>query len=360
MRVAFAGVSHWHIKFFEQTVAALPDVDLVAVSDSDPEKAKAFGARVGVPDYDDYRRMCESVEPDFVFALGRHSEMAATGEYLVEAGIPFALEKPCGTTYAQVRRLADLAEAKGAFASATFGFHHTGMRAKIREHAGDERLEFMSLRAIGGSPMRYDLNGPWVLDPAESGGGPLINLGIHYLQLFRSLVGDARVTVRSAATSNRTYGLPVEDYVVVVLEADGALGVIETGYSYPGPGGDEHFSIRTSGHYFTLTGTGSEDLRVADVASLDAAIAAADLPTRLRLYDSPDMGGHVRVEKTDSRRFPAAWTSDVLARVREGRPPAEDMHDMAECVRLVEEAYRLAGPPPLLATDTQRYRAPEV
>ena len=34
--------------------------------------------------------------PDFVFALGKHCDMAGTAQFLLEEGISFAMEKPMG------------------------------------------------------------------------------------------------------------------------------------------------------------------------------------------------------------------------------------------------------------------------
>jgi predicted dehydrogenase len=345
VRVAIAGVCHWHMHHYEDVLADLPGVQVVGVSDLSPGIARASGERFECASFTDYREMCAAVKPEFVFALGRHCDMAAEGAFLIDEGIPFSLEKPCGISYAEVRSLADRAASKGAFASATFGFRHTEMYKAIAEIAGRDSLNFVSIRAIGGSPYRYrnfHPAVPWVLDPAQSGGGALINLSIHYLQLFRMLVPGSEVRVLSAVTSNRGYGFAVEDYGALQLEAGGALCHIETGYNYPGPGQDDTFTIRTSGHYFTIPN--QTTVRVADVAAIEEVLQRADPDEVKQQNASPDKGGAIQTLTASSNRFPLAWAEDVLARVRDGRPPSEDMADMAACVGLVEDAYRLAGP----------------
>src|SRR5713101_9631085 len=74
---------------------------------------------------------------------------------------------------------------------------------------------------------------PWMLDPAEVGGGCLRNLGSHGLDLFLFLTGEgARVT--GAQVSHAALGQRVEDYASVLLRStSGVLGTIEVGNTVP-------------------------------------------------------------------------------------------------------------------------------
>src|ERR1700737_3402032 len=95
-RIAFIGVSHWHFRPFLDPMLAIPDVKLVGVSDANEQIARAEGERFGCKWSSDYREICRSARPDFVFALGRHCDMAEEATFLVGESIPFAMEKPCG------------------------------------------------------------------------------------------------------------------------------------------------------------------------------------------------------------------------------------------------------------------------
>ncbi len=50
----------------------------------------------------------------------------------------------------------------------------------------------------------YQQKVEWVIDRATSGGGPLLNLGIHFVDLCRVLLGNAALTVTGAMMSNRS------------------------------------------------------------------------------------------------------------------------------------------------------------
>src|SRR5271154_6883675 len=124
MRIVLIGVSHWHVPFYLDPCLELPGVAVVGVSDEDLSRAEPVAARAGCAAFADYREMCARLRPDFAFVLGRHCDMPAVGRWLIEARIPFAMEKPCGTTLAEVAALAALARTAGAFAAIPFVFRY--------------------------------------------------------------------------------------------------------------------------------------------------------------------------------------------------------------------------------------------
>jgi predicted dehydrogenase len=251
--VVLIGVSHWHVPFYLDPCLELADVNVVGVSDADVARAAPVAARAGCPAFADYREMCASLQPDFAFALGQHCDMLALGRFLIGTRIPFAMEKPCGTTLGEVRELAAAARAANAFAAIPFVFRYCDLMSALREAAQGEAIQYMTFKFIGGLVDRYrQARCEWMLDRTTAGGGPLINLGVHFLDLCRVLLPTARFEVTAAMMSNTAAGLPIEDHAVVLLRGGGASCVIETGYLYPAPHSvfDMHYSIRTEHHYF--------------------------------------------------------------------------------------------------------------
>src|SRR5688572_5036625 len=106
IRVAAIGVSHWHALYdaaYLRHLVAMPDVELVAVHDSDAALVAKRAAEVGAPPtFTDHREMLAATRPDFVVALGRHSHMAAFAHDLLDLGYPFLMEKPMGINAREV------------------------------------------------------------------------------------------------------------------------------------------------------------------------------------------------------------------------------------------------------------------
>jgi predicted dehydrogenase len=321
MRVALIGVGHWHTPLYLDPVLALPDVTVVGVSDPAPAVAQAVAARAGCAGFTDYRALCERARPDFVFVLGRHDAMAETARWLIDRGIKFAIEKPCGISTAELDDLAGRARRAGAFAAVPFVFRQSGWLEAIRTRAAGEPVRHLAFTFVAGSMARYRAAGcDWMLARTSSGGGCLLNLGVHFVDLARLLLGPAPLELVGATLSNAVERLDVEDHAVVLLRAGAATCLIETGYTFPAPhmSFDLHFSIRTDRHYFVA--------RDAD------ALETFDLAQH-RTVDAMPI--------TNPPYYPP-FVRDVLARASDGRPPVADLDDMAATLRLVEAAYALA------------------
>jgi predicted dehydrogenase len=264
--------------------------------------------------------MCAQLRPDFAFALGRHCDMAETARFLIGQRIPFAMEKPCGISSAEVHDIAARAAQAGVFAAVPFVLRYCPLIDTIREVAAGEALQYITFKFVGGMVDRYhQQNVPWMLDRSLSGGGPLLNLGVHHLDLCRILLNGAALTVTGAAMSNHTAHLTIEDHAVVLLRGGGATCMVETGYLYPAPNSvfDMHYSIRTEGHYFA-----ARDNHTLEIVTND----------RQR---------ETRQMKLTNVFFYPAFVRDTLRRVQAGERPIADLDDMAAAMDLVQAAYTI-------------------
>ena len=275
--------------------------------------------------FTDYRAMIDETKPDFVVALGRHIDMPAIARFLIEAGIPFMMEKPMGTTAEDVTALADLAEARGSLGgravpepSAAVGH----VRAKAMIEAGEfGRISHVVMRLIRPTMQRYrEWDSPWMWDRELAGGGALLNLGGHGMDLARMLLGPD-VSVATAVISNRVHQAQVEDYALATLRSgDGALIHVEVGYTWPTwPANESDLEFKVAGEKATLRVV-PDGLQVIGPGRDDrfpgAASAAGNYPPLIR---------------------------DMLERAGRGDPPAISARDCANAIELVHAAYRLAG-----------------
>jgi predicted dehydrogenase len=322
IRTAVIGCSHWHLDLYLNPLLRSPDAQVVAVSDPDAGCAEAVASRSGGEAYTDYRELCRRSRPDLVIALGRHVEMAETARYLLEEGIPFAMEKPCGLTRAEVAPLARLAAERGSFAAVPFVWRQSGLVDVLHRELAGDRLTNLSLRLIAGTPHRYPQAGcAWMLDPAVSGGGCTINLGVHLVDLLRFLTGH-EVELTSAAMSNDAYGYPIEDYAMLAMRTSGATCIAETGYLYPAATSvfDMRFSFRADDHYVITLG-----------------------PEQVEISRS-DGSRELQDVKTTNVPHYAVFVDDLLRRVRAQEDPVANLDDMEAVMEVVDQAYALARP----------------
>jgi predicted dehydrogenase len=316
MRIALIGVSHWHTPFYLDPLLTIPDTTVVGVSDPDLARAEELAAKAKCPAFTDYREMCARLRPDFVFALGRHCDMADEARFLIAERIPFAMEKPCAITAADAHDIAARATAAKVFAAVPFVIRYSPLIATIREFG--ETPQYVVFKFVGGMVDRYhEQRVEWMLHRATAGGGPLLNLGVHFLDLCRVLLPDTRLHVVGAVMSDHFSHLDIEDHAMVLMRGGNATCSVETGYLYPAPNSvfDLHYSIRTESHYF----------------------AARDNQT-LEILDN-NRRREVRSMPLTNSFFYPTFVTDTLRRVAHGEPPIANLDDMAEAMDLVEAAY---------------------
>jgi predicted dehydrogenase len=248
--------------------------------------------------------------------------MAQQGLHLIEADIPFAMEKPCGVDEAEVTELAVRASARRAFAAVPFVWRQTEFMTALREHVAGDTFQYLSLRIVSGHPERYVQSGnAWMLDPALAGGGSTLNLGVHLVDLYRVLVGAPDINVESARMSNVAFGLQIEDWSAMLLSAPGSECVVETGFLYPAATGtyDVRFTIKTDRHYIMTD------------------------PTTTTILDT--RGGRVtRTTPAANEPTYAVFVNDVLDRHGRGEAPLAGLADMRIVMSAIARGYALAGP----------------
>ena len=324
IRIAAIGVGHWHALYdaaYLRHLIAMPDVELMAIQDSDAGLVAKRAVEVGSPPtFTDYQKMLTATRPDFVVALGRHRQMAAIAHDLLDQGFPFLMEKPMGMNAPEVEAVAAKAARLNAFVSVPLAQRYTPFATRARELLAAGRfgpLSHIYIRINRPGPARYPAwDCPWMLDPAEAGGGCLRNLGPHGMDMFLYLTGEpARVT--GAQLSRRAHECAVEDYASVMLRsASGILGTVEVGNCFPRDGSDGEWKI----------------------AGRDAILTMKDGVVKLATA-----AGDETLPGTDIAGPYFTAVRDALDHWQRGAPPPISVHDCVGAVRLIDEAYDRAG-----------------
>lgn len=324
IRIAAVEVSHWHAlndAAYLRHLLAMPDVELVGIQDSDPALVAKRAAEVkNPPTFTDYKKMLAELRPDFVVALGRHSQMAAIAHDLLDAGYPFLMEKPMGLNAAQLEPVAEKAAKRNAFVAVPLAQRYGPFARRARELMAAGRIGPLShvyVRINRPGPARYKAwDCPWMFDPAEAGGGCLRNLGSHGLDMFLHLTGeDAQVT--GAQISRRAHKLAVEDYASVTLRSQsGVLGTVEVGNGFPRDGTDGEWKL----------------------AGRDAILTMKDGVLKLATAAGDEM-----LPGTDVTAPYFTTLRDALDHWQQGKAPPIGVLDCLRAVRLIDQAYTRAA-----------------
>lgn len=242
VRLAMVGVGWWATTVHLPAMARNPDIELVAVCDPSPERARSAAARFNVPrSYDDLdtllHRESEGGRLDGVVVATPHDTHHAIVRAALDAGLHVLVEKPMTTRAADAWDLVDLAEERRRHlvVGLTYQFAPTARRVQqaVREEIGElvcVNAEFSSgtyrLFATA-DPSEADLDDPSVphgttySDPGTGGGQGHTQL-THLLGGLLWAVQDQAVEV-SGYMSTRGLAVDVVDALAFRLDG-GALG----------------------------------------------------------------------------------------------------------------------------------------
>lgn len=199
--------------------------ELVAVMRRDGRKAEDFARRHGVPRwYDDAQRLIADPAVDAVYVAtppGSHRELALR---VAAAGKPCYVEKPMARSYVECLRMID------AFARARQKlFVAYYRRAHPRFLRVRQLLDHGSIGRVTGVTYRHTrLHWPdpapeWRLDAVSSGGGLLLDLGSHTLDILDFLLGEF---VEFGGAASNFSSNTVEDAVTMSFKT--SRGVVGT------------------------------------------------------------------------------------------------------------------------------------
>lgn len=198
--------------------AALPQGSLVVACDSSIEKAEALKKRAGgqcvaVQHIDDLI----GTRPTAVVVSTTNASLAAVAAVCIRAGIHVLVEKPVGMTVAEIQVLQTLAKESGALVRAGYNHRFHPAIRKAREIFDSGALgELMFVRGRYGHGGRLGYDREWRADPQFSGGGELIDQGVHLIDLSSWFLGPWTSVAGRIATY--FWDMTVEDNAFLQLE----------------------------------------------------------------------------------------------------------------------------------------------
>ncbi|WP_270889221.1 Gfo/Idh/MocA family protein [Pedococcus sp. 5OH_020] len=308
--------SHWHVPLYAEAIAQAHEV--IAVSDADEARASSFAEMWEAPLYSSWRAMLDAhgnAELAYVFAP--HESMREICLALIEKGIPLVVEKPAGISLQQVVEIKAAAQAAGVGVAVPL-VQREGPTDAWLARAGAAVYE--SVQFIAGPPDRYLRNGsPWMVDPRRAGGGCMINLAPHFVDLFLRSTGATDVTV-GAALSSTLHDTAIEDFASLTLSTnDGRVAAIQVGYAFPDSPLKRHCAYMRIGAKGTATVWSDGQ---ASFTSVKGTTETSDLDV-------------------DSDPLYAPFVHRVAEELSQGFPGLPGISDLEATMAVIWEAYSL-------------------
>lgn len=300
---------------------------LLAVADSDREAASRLAVQVGCSVADGWEEMTERAEVDVVVVCTPPHMHAPIAINAAQAGKHVLCEKPLARTVAEAEAMVKAAKDAGVSLKCGFNHrHHPGIRQARCWFEGGAigEIDFVRCRyGIGGRP-GYEKE--WRARQEITGGGQLMDQGIHAIDLSRWFLGGFNEAFAFMSTRFWDIG-PLEDNAFALLRTSrGQVASLHASWTQ----WKNLFSFEIYGHdgYIEVEGLGGS-------YGTERAVLGR------RLFEAPFQEEVVEFRGTDS-----SWRDEwreFIAAVREEREPLGNGEDGLAALRVVEALYSSAG-----------------
>lgn len=246
--IGTGGISNEHIKGYLKN----PNVELYAFCDINEERVKMMAEKYDVKrTFTDAAEMLKLEEIDAVSVCTWNSAHAPCVIAALNAGKHVLCEKPMATSSKEAMEMKAAAEKSGKLLMIGFVRRYGNDCSILKDFIGQDY--FGDIYYTKATYLRRNGNpGGWFGDKSRSAGGPLIDLGVHVIDLVRYLLGNPKPVSVYGATFQKLLNRPnikgvkgylstgatetdicdVEDLATALIRFDnGAVLAIEASFS---------------------------------------------------------------------------------------------------------------------------------
>ena len=297
------------------------------------ERAEAFAKDWGIPRSTTSMESAISDPSTDVVVIGLPNNLHEQAVALaVKAGKTILCTKPLGRTAEEAKRMLEMVEAAGVFGGYLEDLAYTPKTLKALKS-----VQNGALGKILWARSRETHPGPhsdWFWDKEQSGGGAIVDMGCHCIEIARNFIGkDVRPVEVMCWADTQVHPIEAEDSAVgLVKYSSGAIGQFEVSWTF----------------------RGGMDLR-DEVSGTEGTIWLNHwLRTGFDLFTAVGEGGYV-AEKAESATgwlFPVGdevgalgyveMFRDMFAAIDGGRAPMETFYDGYVVNAIMDAAYRSA------------------
>jgi predicted dehydrogenase len=306
----------------------LADAKLVVCADIDEKKAQALAA--GFPNCDatsDWLLAIQRADVDVVIVATTNDALVKTSLAAVSAGKHVLVEKPAARNVAELDPLIEAAEKNNVQVRVGFNHRYHPAFLKARELVDNGELgELMFVRGRYGHGGRKGYDREWRANPDLSGGGELIDQGVHLIDLSRWFLGN--FTEIQGFAHTYFWDMPVDDNSFMILKTE-----------------------KQQAAFLHVSCTEWKNLFSLEIYGRDAKLHIEGLGgsygvERLSFYKMlPEMGP----PDTTIWEYPSgdnSWAlefAEFLDDIHLQRRPSASLYDARQALAIVDEIYRKSG-----------------
>jgi predicted dehydrogenase len=302
----------------------LPDQQVIVIADIDRERAEAAALENECEPSLDWREVVARPDVDIVIVSTVNKFLMPISVAALERGKHVLCEKPPGRNAQETEQMVQAARENNV--RLKVGFNHRYHRAVRQAHrlyqsGAIGKLCFMRGRYGHGGRAGYEKE--WRANPEQSGGGELLDQGIHLIDLFRLFAGEFVEAFGWASTYHWKIA-PVED---------NAFGLFRTA---AGQVASLHASWTQWKNLFSLEVFGRDGYLM--IEGLGGSYGKETLTWGQRRAESGPPSEQTWAYEGEDPSWADEW-SDFVSAIESGREPEANGSDGLEAMRLVQALY---------------------
>jgi predicted dehydrogenase len=321
--------------FYTQTLHGQRNRDRVEVVYSrSEERARSFAAENGVAHWSTSLEEAIAHPDTDTVVVGLPNDLHEEAISLAARhGKAVLCTKPLARTAAEAKRILDTVESAGVFGGYLEDLCYTPKTLKAIK-----AVEAGQIGQVTWVRSRETHPGPhaaWFWDAKQAGGGAIVDLGCHCIEIIRNFVGKENRPLRVMCwLDTLVHPIEAEDNAIALIEFEsGAIGQFEVSWTF----------------------RGGMDLR-DEVAGTEGTIWLNHfLRTGFEMFSSGEGGGYVaeKAETASGWLFPVGdevselgyvdMFSDMFRALDEGRSPMESLYDGYVVNAIIDACYRSAA-----------------
>ncbi|MDD2709196.1 MAG: Gfo/Idh/MocA family oxidoreductase [Verrucomicrobiae bacterium] len=338
LKVAIVGLGHLHPRSYMPHFTSLPAVETIAVCETDTALREAFCRDFNVRGYSTLDEMLSKECPDIAAIFLPHADCPAAAAKCASRKIHLMVEKPMAASADGASQIVEAARQAGVKLTTGYAWRLHPVAREFKKIVDDGligRVVGAEGRCAAGRLNRYiEGHSPWMLQRARSGGGPMYNLGVHWIDLFRWILGDevAEVSGRNVKV-NTEYD--IEDNSFAHLKfSRGTVAALDISYTVPDAfpyGRDLYLSVRGTQGVISWAPAFEGQKDELFICSDHPGFGGIPRVTRsYELQPTPGYCGHM------GREYIKSFVEAVL----QGTQPPVSGEDGLAALRIVEAIYR--------------------
>jgi len=236
LKVGIIGLGKMGMLHFRNSLL-IDDVKVLAVADQSKKalyKARSLGVKNCFSDYRELLNDFHDLDaviislPNFL-----HFECI---QLALESGINVFVEKPLATTSKECSAIVKKVKHSGRKLMVGHCMRFLDAVEKMRDSVNKGRigsLEVINIEEVMNGPFAHGVVptpvADWWFNPQKSGGGVLLDIGYHLIDLFRFFAGDSKVVYSSI---EHKFNLPIDDSAILILQSleSPVKGLINAGW----------------------------------------------------------------------------------------------------------------------------------